>query len=370
MPDETITYPRRRVARGALRGLGRIILPLLTHTQVEGQERFPDRGPLLVVGNHIAAMEVVLMVVYAPWQMEMLGPGDIPPPPAMDAIARAHGYIPINRGNVDRRALTQSLDVLRRGGVLGMFPEGGIWETGDKPAKRGVAWLSYHARAPILPIGFGGLEGAMNAIFKLKRPPLAMHVGEVIPPVTIPPGTPRKQALQAASARVMQAVRDLIPEAYRHQHPEIAEERFELRVAVRDAQGHAVAVPPDRAISHAQALCKIFYRPAILNIFALDLHIDVAGLQRLVDQPEPGAVAASIDRIMAYLAERNPAFFTYRFGIEEGLAMEAALRELRALVQWVRDMDGTLDVRMVRRYRVAGRDEEVVETGPGRAHTW
>lgn len=370
MPDETITYPRRRIARGALRGLGRVILPLLTRTQVAGLEHFPDRGPLLVVGNHIAAMEVVLMVVYAPWQMEMLGPGDIPPPPAMDAIARTHGYIPINRGNVDRRALTQSLDVLRQGGILGMFPEGGIWDTGDKPAKRGVAWLSYHAQAPILPIGFGGLEGAMNAIFKLKRPPLAMHVGQVIPPVTIPPGVPRKAALRAASAQVMQAVRDLIPEAYRHQHPEIAEERFELRVTVRDAQGRAVAVPPDRTINHAQALCKIFYRPAILNIFALDLHIDVAGLRRLIEAPAPGEVVASIDRIVAYLEGRNPAFFTYRFGIEEGRAMEAALRELRALAQWVRDTDGTLDVQMVRRYRLAGRDEELVETSPDAAHTW
>ena len=123
----SMSYPRRRLRRSALRWIGRGLLPLLTRTQISGREHFPAHGPLIVVGNHIAAMEVVLMVVYAPWQMELLGPGDVPPPPLMDAIARTHSYIAINRGNLDRRALTQALDVLRQDGILGMFPEGGIW---------------------------------------------------------------------------------------------------------------------------------------------------------------------------------------------------------------------------------------------------
>jgi len=63
-----------------------------------------------------------------------------------------------------------------------LFPEGGIWYPGAKEAKRGVAWLSHRADAPILPIGFGGLEGALDAIFKLKRPELVMNDGTLIPP--------------------------------------------------------------------------------------------------------------------------------------------------------------------------------------------
>ena len=113
--DYSVRYPRRRVQRSVVRLLGRALVPLLTRTTVTGREHFPAGGPLLVVGNHIATMEVVLMVVYAPWQLEMLGPGDVPPPPAMDAIARFYGYTPINRGSVDRAPLRHTLGVLAQG---------------------------------------------------------------------------------------------------------------------------------------------------------------------------------------------------------------------------------------------------------------
>jgi 1-acyl-sn-glycerol-3-phosphate acyltransferase len=138
-PNFSIPYPRRTIHRTAMRLLGRALLPLLTRTTIAGRENWPEHGPLLVVGNHIAAIEAVLMIVYAPWQIEPIGPGDIAPPPAMDAVARMYGYTPINRGNADRAALTKALDVLKQGGVLGIFPEGGIWDTAAKPAKRGVA---------------------------------------------------------------------------------------------------------------------------------------------------------------------------------------------------------------------------------------
>ena len=77
----TIRVPRRRVIRAGLRGLGRLLVAGLTRTQISGQERFPPHGPLIVVGNHIATMEVVLMAVCTPWHVEMLGTGDIAPPP-------------------------------------------------------------------------------------------------------------------------------------------------------------------------------------------------------------------------------------------------------------------------------------------------
>ena len=118
-PTATVEYPRWRPARSTIRGVGGVLVAGLTRPKTTGLDHFPEHGPLIVVGNHIAAMEAVLMVVTAPWQMEMLGPGHI-------AIARFHGYTPINSSNPDRQPLTQALDVLRQDGILGMFPEGGI----------------------------------------------------------------------------------------------------------------------------------------------------------------------------------------------------------------------------------------------------
>lgn len=366
----TLSYPRRRLRRSALRWIGRGLLPLLTRTQISGREHFPARGPLIVVGNHIAAMEVVLMVVYAPWQMELLGPGDVPPPPMMDAIAQTHGYIPINRGNLDRRALTQALDVLKQGGILGMFPEGGIWEVGEKPPKRGVAWLSHMTRAPILPIGFGGIEGALTALMKLRRPRLTMNVGTLIPAVEVPPNVPRKPALQAASAEVMERVKALIPEEDRMRHPEIRDERFELRLSAYDAVGKPVPLDNAPDVPHADALCKLLYRPALVNVFAKDIGLPIAPLQNLEQTRDPAVLARAIQPILDYLEGPNPGFLTYRYGHREGRAMEAGLRELQRLADWADRAAETLHVQPIRRYRVAGRDGEVVEQHPGEAHAW
>ena len=86
-PSYPVPYPRRRFQRAFARLAGRALLPLLARTEIHGRERFPKTGPLLVVGNHIAAMEVVLMVVYARRQMELLGPGDLPPHGAIGVAA-------------------------------------------------------------------------------------------------------------------------------------------------------------------------------------------------------------------------------------------------------------------------------------------
>jgi 1-acyl-sn-glycerol-3-phosphate acyltransferase len=365
-----VPYPRRTIQRSALRITARALLPLLTRTEIAGRENFPQSGPLLVVGNHIAAIEAVLMVVYAPWQIELLGAGDIPPPPAMNGIAMFHGYTPINRGNADRAPLTKMLDLLKGGGIVGVFPEGGIWDTENKPAKRGVAWLSYHANAPILPIGFGGVEGALNKLFRLKRPRLWMNVGQVMPPVTLTPGKGRKACLQNAAAQVMQAVNALIPEEGRVPHPQMENERFELRIEMHDADGTVVPCPADLGIAHADALCKMLYRPAILRIYTKDLYLPVEAMQRLDVERDPAEIAAAARAMLDYVERQNPGFFTYRFGLAEGAAMEAGLRELHALTAHASRERHSIKITPVRHYYSPEQARQVTETNPGQSHLW
>lgn len=365
-----IEYPRRRLARGLLRGLGRILMPLLTRTELRGLDHFPEHGPLLVVGNHVATMEAVLMIVYAPWQIEMLGAGDIAPPRWMEMITRIYDFIPVNRGNFDRKAMRQALDLLREGGILGIFPEGGVWDPGAMEAKRGVAWLSYHANAPVLPIGFGGVEGALDKVFKLKRPELVMNVGEVLPPVQIGSADQRRERLQEAANEILAEVKALIPEAYRSQHPEIAEEHFQLTIMALDRSGNEVPIPENRQIDHADGLCKLFYRPWILHIFIKDLGLPAMALQQLDEEPSPEALITALDPILHYVGEENPGFFTYRFGHQWGPAMQQGLAELRDLAAWAGENDYRLRIRAIRRYRISGQVEEIVETEPGPEHVW
>jgi 1-acyl-sn-glycerol-3-phosphate acyltransferase len=64
--------PQQPFIRHILRQIGRILPPLLARVKIEGREYFPRTEPLIVIGNHIVAMERLLLI-YAPRIAEHLG---------------------------------------------------------------------------------------------------------------------------------------------------------------------------------------------------------------------------------------------------------------------------------------------------------
>ena len=372
VPDSkyTIAYPRKRIARGAVRLLGRLVLPAAFRIDVVGRENFPRRGPLIVVGNHVAVMEGVLMTVFTPWQVELLGARDIPHERVTEIAIRVFGFIPVRRGHVDRPALSKALEVLEQGGVIGIFPEGGIWDAGAMRAQTGVAWLSYRANTPVLPIGFSGTLGALGAAFKFKRPELQMRIGQPIPAASPPAGQARKAYLQDYATQVVEAIKALLPADDPTRQVRVVDERFELQVAVRGQDGSPESYPADLAIRHATALAKFLHRPAILKIFKSNLRLPIDPLQDLENQHDAGAIVTAIESILGYLRDENPYLLTYRFGPREAEEMEIGLQELLALARWAASSEFSLVVTPMRRYFSPEIGKEIVQVEQGAFRHW
>lgn len=356
--------------RGVARGLGRLVLPLAFRIRITGRENFPERGPLLVVGNHVAVMEPVLMVVFSPWQVEMLGSIDIPHEQVTEMAISMFGCIPVRRGQTDRAAMRRALDVLRQEGVMGIFPEGGIWQAGAMPPQTGVAWLSARAAASVLPIGFHGTQGALGAALKLKRPRLTMKVGPLLPAASLPEGKARKVYLQEYAAQVMKAVNALLPPDDPARQPRVVDERFELEVEVQEPNGTPSSYPPDLAIRHPIALAKFLHRPGVMKIFLKNLRMSVGPLQDLQNVRDPGKIADAVRPIWGYLRDENPYLLSYRFGPQEGGAMQAGLGELLALARWAAEVGLSLKVTPIRRYYSPQQEEEVVQIEQGSFERW
>jgi 1-acyl-sn-glycerol-3-phosphate acyltransferase len=367
--DYTIDYPRRHVPRALMRLVGRTILPLAFRLQISGQQNFPKGGPLIVVGNHRAAMEAVLMAVYTPWQVEMLGAADIPHEQITQLMASVYGLIPVNRGNFDRTALIKALDVLKQGGVVAIFPEGGIWNAGRMAAHTGVAWLSYRAGAPVLPIAFSGTMGALGGAMRLERPRLTMRVGQVMPAARLPEDQPRKAYLQTFAEGTVEAIEALLPPDDLARQPGPLDERFELGVAVTKADGERESYPEDLHIEHAVALAELLHRPGIMKIFTSNLELPTAPLQHLDQEDDPGRLARGTASILDYLRDENPYLLSYRFGPEKAEAMRLGLEELLALARWAAEARLRLELRPVRRYTSA-EGEEVVQVEQGAFQNW
>ncbi|MBN1147119.1 MAG: 1-acyl-sn-glycerol-3-phosphate acyltransferase [Anaerolineales bacterium] len=366
----SIKYPRRILPRGIARAVGRLLTPILFHLDIKGKENFPKSGPLLVVGNHSAVMETVMLAVHTPWQVEMLGSIDIPHEKITDIIGRFFGYIPIFRGRPERTSMRQALDVLRQGGILGIFPEGGIWDAGAMQAQSGVAWLSYRSQSPVLPLGFSGTQGALGAALKLKRPKIVMRIGKLIPPARLSEGKPRKTYFQEYANMVMEAVHSLITPEEATSRIEIIHERFELQVALYDRNGAAQNYPPELDIVHTQALAKLLHRPGILKIFRKNLRMPIGALQNLDTDHNARSIAQGSELILNYLNNDNPYLLSYRFGSTEAQAMQKGLEELLALARWAAEAECSLHLTPIRRYQRSDQAEESVQIKQGSFENW
>jgi len=367
---QPLTYPRKRLPRMLMKGVGRLLLPLLFDINLSGRKRFPKEGPLIVIGNHTAAMEAVLMNLYTPWQIEMLSSADIPAEKITEWISRWYGVIPLKRGSYDREALRKALSVLDQGGRIGIFPEGGIWARGRMDVQRGVAWLSYRGNAPVLPIGFNDTTGALGKALKLKRPELEMVVGEVISAVNLDQDQPRKLILRDYANRVMEAVRELVPEAEMQSQKAIKNESYTLEITAHDAEAKEISIPPPLKIQHREELARFLHNPAILKIFRVNLEYQIEPLEHLHRNPRPAQLLEALDPILNYLENENPYLLTYRFGTAAGLEMQAGLEELQDLLRWARQENLHLEIIPIWKYYSLEENRTVVKKKQGSFQDW
>jgi hypothetical protein len=282
----------------------------------------------------MAAIEVALMVVNLPHVPELVGNGDIPLDPTFGFMARWYRFIPIRRGYVDRRALQEAREVLNRGQVLGLFPEGGIWEHNAKSARPGVAWLSQQTGVPILPVGFSGVWGAMGRMFRLKRPHMMVNIGPLMPPVPNPSShRERKIAIQEASVEMMQRINSLVRDDPVVRQ-EIGEETYDFRLEVMRNNGQNVTLPSDLVIPYGEDLSYYFHRYVLLEVVYRNYKLDGAKpLSRYPQLTDPTQLGPALDVALDFYRE-NPVFLGYRLGYSRAERVMDSLVSLRDALAW------------------------------------
>ena len=300
----------------------------------------------------------------------MLSAADVPAERITEFLTQLYGVIPLHRGSYDRAALENALDVLKQNGIVGLFPEGGVWEEGKKKALPGIAWLSYKSGAPVLPIGFSDTIGVIDKALKFKRPKVTMRIGQLIEATKVPLNRPRKHYFHEYADRVMNVVHSLVPLDLSITEPEIVNERFDLQITVRSSSGEEIPIPRKYQILEDIALAKLLHRPAILKIFTVNLDLPVDPLQQLSSNPSIADLKKACQTILDYLNQDNPFLLTYRFGIKGGLAMQQGLLELNRLLEWCQEFDYSISILPIRIYHSLIEDREIMQVDQGSFQSW
>jgi 1-acyl-sn-glycerol-3-phosphate acyltransferase len=204
--------------------LARVGMRLFANVRVEGLDRIPKTGAVIIAANHQSNLDGVVTggwITEALWRRRIhwLGKREMFDWPVVGWMARNGGVVPVDRGAADVEAFRLAQRVLAAGHVLMVFPEGTRSPTGElQVPKDGLAMLALRTNATIVPIGVSNTDRVWKKGSFLPRPGghATMRIGEPFRLAdVIPPGTDRKAQKSVATDVIMRRIAALLDERHR-----------------------------------------------------------------------------------------------------------------------------------------------------------
>lgn len=201
-------------ARGARfgRAAGLVFAHGLWNTRVLGADRVPTDGPVLLAANHVGVADGPILAGASPRPAHVLIKAEMFAG-VLGPVLRGMGQIPVDRQD-GRASLAASLGVLKRGGVVAVFPEGNRGRGDAADARAGVAWLAINGHAPVVPVAVLGTRRTGESVSHLPgfRRRFVIEFGE---PLVLEraPGTSGRAAVAQANEQIRVALSQLVTEA-------------------------------------------------------------------------------------------------------------------------------------------------------------
>ena len=164
------------------RGIINLLCRVFWRVRVTGRENIPLSGAFVLAPVHRSNIDTMLACTVTPRRMRYMGKDSLWKNSVTGWLFSALGGFPVTRGTADREALRRCVYVLQSGQPLVMFPEGER-KSGAIVEKLfdGAVYVAIKANVPIIPVGIGGSELAMQKGSKMVRPVrCAMVIGKPI----------------------------------------------------------------------------------------------------------------------------------------------------------------------------------------------
>ncbi|MBN1483238.1 MAG: 1-acyl-sn-glycerol-3-phosphate acyltransferase [Chloroflexia bacterium] len=200
----------------AMRGLARFLFWIFAEIEVEGQENVPEKGPALLVCNHVNLIDPIVPIGVLQRRTSFMAKEEVFDVPLFGRLLRGLKVVPVARGKIAaRRALHQAEQFLRQGWLFCMFPEGTRSRTpGMGHGHNGAALLALRTGAPILPIAVMGTHLVMpEGRFFPRRDRISLRIGKPLI-VSRLSGRLDRQVLEELTERIMRNIAALLPQEY------------------------------------------------------------------------------------------------------------------------------------------------------------
>ncbi|MEY3019817.1 MAG: hypothetical protein RLZZ272_801 [Actinomycetota bacterium] len=169
-----------RLYRALHRVLPPVVMPYLS-LSVEGLEHVPADGPAVMACNHLSFIDSIVLPLSIPRPIYFLGKADYWDSWRTRWFFHGAGVVPVQRGGGARSeaSLRTGVEILGRGELLGIYPEGTRSPDGRLyRGKTGPVRMAIEAGAPVVPCAVVGTEAVMPTGSRLpRRSPVTVRFG-------------------------------------------------------------------------------------------------------------------------------------------------------------------------------------------------
>jgi 1-acyl-sn-glycerol-3-phosphate acyltransferase len=202
---EPVYAPVVVAARGLFKGLG-------LRLEVLGSENVPRTGGAVLASNHVSYLDFIFAGLGAHASgryVRFMAKDGIWRNPVAGPLMRGMKHIPVDR-DAGAESFRVALDAVRRGEVVGIFPEATISRSFElKDFKSGAPRLAMDGRVPLIPTVLWGTQRMMT-----KGRPRDFSRGKAVTvlvgtPIEVPPGSD----LDAMNIRLHEVMAAMLEEA-------------------------------------------------------------------------------------------------------------------------------------------------------------
>ena len=179
----------------------------LLRTRCISSEKVPGNGAVILAPNHFSFMDHFLMGCYIRRKIRFMAKSQLFKPP-MQFVYTHGGVFPVRRGARDEETFITAELILRNGGAVAMYCEGGRSRTGKvaEQAKAGIGRLALETGAPVIPIAIHGSSRVRNWK-RLQFPQVTVQYGDALCWERIE--SPTRDQQQAVADEVLVQIRKL-----------------------------------------------------------------------------------------------------------------------------------------------------------------
>jgi 1-acyl-sn-glycerol-3-phosphate acyltransferase len=143
-----------------------------------GTENVPS-GPVILAPNHASFMDHFFTGVFLRRRVQFMGKSQMFKPSLLTWIYSHGGVFPVRRGHQDEEAFVSAFGILKRGGAVVMYCEGGRSRSGGlaDTARPGIGRLALESGVPVVPIAILGSYQVRNWK-RLQFPRVTIQFGQ------------------------------------------------------------------------------------------------------------------------------------------------------------------------------------------------